>query len=195
VAPITAIHEIPNTRFLLLTLDDSSNATIDVKIERDKTSSSSITTTVPNLHILKKGYETKITLSGQDITLGTVIKAKCTIGHFRGVKQLHMKRCEVVRDTTAEAAAWLAMSEFKRNVLGEAWVLSADEMKALDERIAEDARREREQEVREEKRQRRFQRALLKTEQKREEKRKVREEKREKARLAAEREFNRGALV
>ena len=179
-----------------MTLDDSSGLCIDVKIERldpaklDADSTSN--TTVPNLDInVAFGYDSEIKIDGQVVDIGSVIKAKCTIGSFRDVKQLELKRCGVIKDTTEEVAAWDSMAEFKRDVLAAPWVLSTADKATLDEQLQQEAMREQE----EEKRERRSQRAHQKREELRAEKRKAREEEREQRRLAAERKYNQGALI
>ncbi|KAI4753010.1 hypothetical protein E4T52_14841 [Aureobasidium sp. EXF-3400] len=196
VAPIVAIQDIPNTKFFILTLDDSSGSCIDIKIERkdpakvdvDDTSN----TTVSNLDINTAiGYDSEIKIDGQKVDIGSVVKAKCTIGSFRGVKQLELKRCGVIKDTTEEVAAWESMAEFKRDVLAGPWVLSAADQAALDAQLQQEAMREQE----EEKRERRSQRAHQKREEQRAERRKAREDEREQRRLAAEKKFNQGALI
>ncbi|KAI5251927.1 hypothetical protein E4T42_03838 [Aureobasidium subglaciale] len=195
VAPIVAIQEIPNTKFLLLTLDDSSGACIDVRIERKdptKVEAGTSNTVVENLNITTAfGYDSEIRVDGQVVDVATVMKVKCTIGRFRGSKQLELKRCNVIKDTTEEIAAWESMAEFKRDVLGKPWVLSAADRVDLDVQLQEEAMREQEEECQE----RRTQRALQKREEHRAEKRKAREEEKEKRRLAAEKKFNQGALI
>jgi hypothetical protein len=196
VAPIVAIQDIPNTKFFILTLDDSSGSCIDVKIERKDPAKfdvdSTSNTTVPNLDIdVSFGYDSEIKIDGQIVDIASVVKVKCTIGSFRGVKQLELKRCSVIKDTTEEVAAWEAMAQFKRDVLAGPWVLDAAGQAALDVQLQQEAEREQE----EDKRERRHERAHQKREEQRAEKRKAREEEREKRRLAAEKKFNQGALI
>lgn len=196
VAPIVAIQDIPNTKFFILTLDDSSNACIDVKIEREDAAKvdadSTSNTTVPNLDInVAFGYDSEIKIDGQKVDIGSVIKAKCTVGSFRGVKQLELKRCGVMKDTTEEVAAWESMAEFKRDVLAVPWTLSTADKAALDTQLQQEAMKEQE----EEKRERRSQRAHQKREEQRAERRKAREQEKEQRRLASERKYNQGALI
>ena len=179
-----------------MTLDDSSGSCIDVKIERKDPAKIDIddtsNTTVSNLDIdTAIGYNSEIKIDGQKVDIGSVVKAKCTIGSFRGVKQLELKRCGVIKDTTEEAAAWESMAEFKREALAGPWVLSAADQAALDAQLQQEAMREQE----EEKRERRSQRAHQKREEQRAERRKAREDEREQRRLAAEKKFNQGALI
>lgn len=158
------------------------------KVDADSTSN----TTVPNLDIdVAFGYDSEIKIDGQIVDIGSVVKVKCTIGSFRGVKQLELKRCGVIKDTTEEVAAWESMAEFKRDVLAAPWILSAADKAALDEQLQQEAMREQE----EEKRERRSQRAHKKREEHRAERRKAREDEKEQRRLAAERKYNQGALI
>ncbi|KAI4720259.1 hypothetical protein E4T48_03463 [Aureobasidium sp. EXF-10727] len=196
VAPVVAIQEIPNTKFLILTLDDSSGSCIDVKIERidpAKLSPDNISnTTVANLDIdTPFNRNTEVKIDGQIVDIATVLKVKCTIGCFRGVKQLELKRCNIIKDTTEEAAAWESMAQFKRDVLATPWILDAAERAALDAQLQQEAIREQE----EERRERRSQRAHQKRQEQRAERRLAREEEKEKKRLAAEKMFNQGALI
>ncbi|KAG9766426.1 hypothetical protein KCU95_g18066, partial [Aureobasidium melanogenum] len=196
VAPVVAIQEIPHTRYLILTLDDSSGACIDVKIERKDPAKidpdSTSNTTVANIDINTPfDGPTEIKVDGQVVDIATVLKVKCTIGSFRGVKQLELKRCNVIRDTTEEVAAWEAMALFKRDVLAKPWMLNAADRATLDVQLQQEALREQE----EERRERRSQRAHQKREEHRAEKRRAREEEKEQRRLAAEKKYNQGALV
>lgn len=196
VAPVVAIQDIPNTKYLILTLDDSSGSCIDVKIEckdpfkvhPDSTSN----TTVANLDINTPfNRDVEIKVDGQVVDIATVLKVKCTIGSFRGVKQLELKRCNVIKDTTEEVAAWESMAQFKRDVLAKPWMLSAADRATLDAQLQQEAMREQE----EDRRERRSQRAHQKREEHRAERRKAREEEKEQKRLKAEEKFNQGALI
>lgn len=196
VAPVVAIQDIPNTKYLILTLDDSSGSCIDAKIEckdpckvdPDSTSN----TTVANLDINTPfNQDVEIKVDGQVVDIATVLKVKCTIGSFRGVKQLELKRCNIIKDTTEEVATWESMAQFKRDVLAKPWMLSAADRATLDAQLQQEALREQE----EERRERRSQRAHQKREEHRAEKRKAREQEKEQKRLAAEKKFNQGALI
>lgn len=196
VAPVVAIQDIPNTKYLILTLDDSSGACIDVKIECKDSSKvdpdSTSNTTIANLDVNTPfNCDVEIKVDGQAVDIATVLKVKCTIGSFRGVKQLELKRCNVIRDTTEEVAAWESMAHFKRDVLAKPWMLDAADRAALDAQLQQEAMREQE----EERRERRSQRAHQKREEHRAERRKAREEEKEQKRLAAEKRFNQGALI
>ncbi|KAH0366792.1 hypothetical protein KCU65_g5060, partial [Aureobasidium melanogenum] len=196
VAPVVAIQEILHTKYLILTLDDSSGSCIDIKIERNDPAKvdpdSTSNTTISNLDIdTPFDGPTEIKVDGQVVDIATVLKVKCTIGSFRGVKQLELKRCNVIRDTTEEVATWEAMALFKRDVLAKPWMLSAVDQATLDAQLQQEALREQE----EERRERRSQRAHQRREEHRAEKRRAREEEKEQKRLAAERKFNQGALI
>ena len=177
-------------------MDDSSGSCIDVKIERKDPAKidaeSTSNTTVPNLDInTALGYDTEIKIDRQVVDIGSVVKVKCTIGSFRGVRQLELKRCSVIKDTTEEIAAWESTAQFKRDVLARPWVLSAADRAVLDIQLQQEALKEQE----EEKKERRSQRAHQKREEQRAERRKAREEEREQKRLAAEKKYNQGALI
>lgn len=184
---MVAISEPSGGNLVLLTLDDSSGCCIDVKLSlcSPSTTTGTPTTAVANVdYTTAVGADPDLRVDGVKVDVGTVLKVKCTLGVFRGTKQLELKRCSVIRDTTEEIMAWEAMAAFKRDVLSRPWELSEAEQKAWDEREKE-----------EEEKKRREQRALRKKEESREKKKKAKEEQREKRRLAAEEKFNRGALV
>lgn len=193
VAPVVALEDT-HPRFSLLTIDDSSGMCIDVKIMRKDASAivpGGSNTAISNLDIDSgiNGFEIKI--DGQNVDIGTVLKVKGTITSFRGTRQIELKRCAIIKDTTEEVQAWEAMATFKREVLNKPWMLTSADRAALDTKMEEEAARERE----EEKRERRNQRALQKREELRGERRKAREEERERRRQLAEKKFNEGALI
>ncbi len=206
VAPIVAIDDI-SSALTLLTLDDGSGATVDVKITRvvppkpnpnqntpdiitDSTDNS--LTTVHNLTVISQpGIFTLLVDGTHALDIGTVIKVKCTISTFRYTRQLDLHRISIVRDTDAEVAAWAELAQFRRNVLLRPWHLRTEEMRRLmDERDAnarravEEQRRMREKQVRRREKRVRW-----------EEKKREYEEKKERRRRKEEIMFNAGALI
>ncbi|PWW72026.1 hypothetical protein C7212DRAFT_233400 [Tuber magnatum] len=80
----------------------------------------------------------------KNVSLHSIIKAKGSLGEFRGNKQLLLRRITVLRDTNEEVNAWTETTKFKKNVLSKPWYLT-------EEFISEERRRLREAEEEEEK--------------------------------------------
>jgi len=139
VGVIVAIDDV-HTRFTILTIDDGSGATIELKIirlndlEYNPVESPS-NTVVDNLHIVSGLGRFDITVDNHRLDIGTVIKAKCTISEFRNKKQLDLKRVSVVETTNDEVKAWQEMVAFKRDVLSTPWRVSARRHKIIKDEI------------------------------------------------------------
>ncbi|KAK4972514.1 hypothetical protein LTR28_012438 [Elasticomyces elasticus] len=151
VAPVVAIDDI-NPKYTILTLDDGSGATIEVKIVRlaaavAQGSTRRSNTEVDNTTIRSTLGTFEVLIDGAPVDIGTVIKAKCTISTFRQVRQLELQRVSVVRDTNEEARAWAELAEFKERVLAKPWSLTEQEMKEIDESIRAERSKEREREM------------------------------------------------
>ncbi|ORY12856.1 hypothetical protein BCR34DRAFT_481987 [Clohesyomyces aquaticus] len=142
VGVVVAIDDI-NLKYTVLTVDDGSGATIEVKIIRLSPNvynavESPSNTTVSNLNIIVRTGVFEVTINGHPVDIGSVIKAKCTISEFRGSKQLEVKRAWIVRTTNEEAQAWAQTAKFKREVLSKPWRLTSVEHR----RIKKDMKRE-----------------------------------------------------
>jgi hypothetical protein len=108
-------------------------------------------TTVSNLNIVEGLGRYDVVVDGTVLDVGVVIKVKCTIGEFRGVKQLDLKRIWTVRSTEEEAREWGEIAKW-RNVLDGPWVLSSKQLRELEVGEATERRRRRDAErVRQEK--------------------------------------------
>jgi hypothetical protein len=135
VGVIVAVNEI-NLRYTTLTLDDGSGDTLEVKIKRILPElynpvDSPSNTEVDNLDVISGLGRFDITVDGQVVDIGTIIKVKGTISEFRGFKQLELKRIWVVSTTDEEAKFWNALATFKMNVLGRPWHLSKAEIEQI----------------------------------------------------------------
>ncbi|KAL0256597.1 hypothetical protein SLS55_008992 [Diplodia seriata] len=224
VGTVVAVEDL-GPRFALLTLDDGSGATLELKITRltssgnnaaaaaapgtttTTTTTTTPTTTTSNTTVPNLTVHTAIGLfsvvAGPDgaapIDVGTTLKAKCTLGTFRNTIQGVLQRCWVLGSTSsstrAEAEAWRDTAAFMRSVLARPWVLDGEERRRLDGRMAREERRRREEEGRAERK--RVERARRKEEFLRErgERRRVYEEKVELRRRKEEVLMNKGALV
>jgi hypothetical protein len=195
VAPIISIEDMFG-KYVLLTLDDGSGATIVIKITRlpleiVKSIDCPANTTVDNLNIISELGRFDVVVDNTILDIGTVVKVKCTIGEFRQVKQLDLQRIKVVRTTEEEVEWWDEVVHWKRDVLGTPWVLSKQEMDKLYAAEAEKRQQRRDEDRAAEERQR----DKMVRRAKRAEKRKGYEEKAERKRRREELEMNRGALI
>ncbi|KAJ5262090.1 hypothetical protein N7505_008957 [Penicillium chrysogenum] len=168
VGIIVARTDIP--RRTILTLDDSSGATIDIAVLKKETPKpsttsqptptassenpewSSFTLTAPTAtsltrttHITSKDHD-EIDISA--LQPGTLVRVKGTLSTFRSRMQLHLERFWLVRDTNAEMQFLDARLRFLIEVLSVPWVLTDEEIETLrddaekcDERALEDKRR------------------------------------------------------
>lgn len=143
VGVIVGITEI-NLRYTVLTLDDGSGATIEVKIIRrtaneyaalESQSQPVSNTTISNLHIISQLGRFEILVDGEEIDIGTAVKAKCTISEFRGEKQLEMKRVWVVKSTDEEARNWRETAVYKKEVLSTPWHITREEHRRIKKEI------------------------------------------------------------
>ncbi|KAJ5959297.1 Nucleic acid-binding OB-fold [Penicillium vulpinum] len=154
----------------ILTLDDSSGATIDIAVlkktepnpnttsqktpttDPEQTPWSSFSLTAPTATSLTK--TTHITSKDRaeiDISAlqpGTLVRVKGTLSKFRSQMQLHLERFWLVGDTNAEMQFLDTRLRFFIEVLSVPWVLTDEEIKALrrdaerrDERVLENKRR------------------------------------------------------
>lgn len=147
-------------------------------------------TCVQNLHVDSSIGRFDMFVDGVELDVCTTIKAKCTIENYKGLRQLVLKRINIIKDTNEEAAAWKALAQFRRDVLYKPWVLRKEDMEAVDKKRADEERGLQEQ-------QKRYRAAMRKREARRaerEEKKVLHEERVEARRRAAEKKMNAGAL-
>ncbi|KAK5174205.1 uncharacterized protein LTR77_001285 [Saxophila tyrrhenica] len=177
-------------KYILITLDDSSGACIEIKTEarvvRDGDGAEWPSNTVlDNLDLVTGiGRPPSLLVDRKAVDIGTVVKVKGTIDTFRGTRQIQLERIWIVKDTNDEAKAWAETAEWKRDILGRPWVLSKAQRQAMDAQAEREAREERQ------KAQKRRVRSA-ESERKREEKERRGEEKRR----AREVKLDKGALV
>jgi hypothetical protein len=150
VGVVVAIDDI-NARYTVLTLDDGSGANVEAKIIRliPNTSDSKerpSNTTIDNLNVISQLGVFEVTVDGQQVDIGTVLKTKCTISEFRGQKQLEIKRAWIVSTTDAEAKAWAETAAFKRDVLSTPWHIGSTEHKRIKNEIKTEKRKAQEYE-------------------------------------------------
>ncbi|KAF2737101.1 hypothetical protein EJ04DRAFT_431724 [Polyplosphaeria fusca] len=139
VGAVVAIDDI-NTKYTILTIDDGSGATVEVKIVRLTPDTYNpvefpSNTVVDNVHVVSRLGVFEVTVNHQPLDIGTVIKAKCTISEFRSQKQLELKRVWIVRTTNEEAEAWAETAAWKKQVLSTPWRLTSREHKQITDGI------------------------------------------------------------
>lgn len=131
VGAVVAIDDI-NLEYTILTIDDGSGATLELKIERrvpkeiDPVDTSSNTKT-PGLDIISRPGIFEVVVENHILNIGSVVKAKGIITEFRNAKQLNLKRIQVVMTTTEEAQAWAETAEYKLKYLSKPWHLTEEE--------------------------------------------------------------------
>lgn len=147
-------------RRTILTLDDSSGATIDIAVlkktspkpsitsqatpttsqgdpttSQEKTAWSSFSLTAPAATSLTQ--ETHLTFKDHDeidisaLQPGTLVRVKGTLSTFRSQMQLHLERFWLVRDTNAEMQFLDTRLRFLIEVLSVPWVLTDEEVEDL----------------------------------------------------------------
>lgn len=150
VGVVVAIDDI-NIKYTVLTIDDGSGVTIEVKIIRltpniHNPTKSPSNTTVDNVNVVSRLGVFEVIVDHQQVDVGTVLKAKCTISEFRGQKQLELKRVWIVSTTDAEARTWAETAAFKKEILSIPWHIGSAEHKAIKKEIRSEQKRNREYE-------------------------------------------------
>jgi hypothetical protein len=129
VGVVVAIDDI-NVKYSALTLDDGSGATVELKLVRtfpgEQVLKSPLSnTTVSNVNVISQFGVFEVTIDHCKLDIGTVLKAKGTISEFRGLKQLELKRVQIVSTTDEEAQAWAETAAFKAEVLAIPWRITS----------------------------------------------------------------------
>ena len=173
-------------RYVLMTLDDSSGANIEIKLEREagKVSENGFKEYLPitdldNVLVRVEMGLPIVTLDRKILELGTVVIAEGQIGSYMQNRQMVLSRLQRVPDTRAEAQHWAKVAEWKQLILGKPWILSADKRLELDQKAIQEAKKE----LKEQKHRK-----------KKSSKREVLSEHREKKRQLDEKDMNKGAL-
>jgi hypothetical protein len=127
-------------KYVLLTIDDGSGSTVVVKIKRLAANISAAidcpsNTSVSNVNVRAGLGFFNVQIDDTAVDIGTVIKVKCTIEEFRGVKQLDLQRVSVIKTTAEEIKAWDGLSQFKKSVLSSPWALTNEELEILQQEI------------------------------------------------------------
>jgi Skp family chaperone for outer membrane proteins len=139
VGVVVAIDDI-NLKYTVVTIDDGSGATIELKIvrippaERNPVDTSSLTS-LDNVKVISRPGVFEVVVDNLRLDIGTVVKAKGTISEFRGIKQLNLKRIWVVSTTDEEAQSWAETAAFKQEVLSKPWHLTSAEHRQIKAKI------------------------------------------------------------
>lgn len=148
VGVVVAIDDI-NLMYSALTLDDGSGATVELKIVRNSPEAQGAkvptsTTTISNVNVISQFGVFEITVDHRSLDIGTVLKAKGTISEFRGVKQLELKRVQIVASTDEESQAWAETAAFKSTVLSIPWRITSAQHSEIKARIKADKKQAKE---------------------------------------------------
>lgn len=175
----------------ILTLDDSSGATIDIVVmkfdpdsvpkpqkhtqkgeEQEEEPSQQQPQTHPGPGTAEETHiatTTKTTIDITSLTPGTTIKVKGTLSTFRATIQLQLERVFAVPDTNAEVRFLDQRIRFLVEVLSMPWVLTGEEIERLrrdaeeeDERVEEEQERARKRQRKNVEREERDQRRIQK---------------------------------
>jgi acyl-CoA hydrolase len=137
------------TKYALLMLDDGSGRAIEVKIprrqKRDQEGGEVFpsNTFIDNLNVHASLGLASLFIDNKPVHVGTIIKVKGTIAFFRN-RQIELKRVFLVKDTNEEVMYWASLAQFRRDVLAQPWVLTHAQMKAVDDDLEAQGRRDRE---------------------------------------------------
>ena len=130
-------------------LDDGSGRTVEVKIprrlERDLEDGEVFpsNTLIDNLNVHASLGLASLFIDNKPVHVGTILKVKGTITVFRN-RQIELKRVFIVKDTNEEVMYWASLARFRRDVLAKPWVLAHAQMKAVDDDLEAQEKRERE---------------------------------------------------
>lgn len=145
VGLIVARTDVP--RRTILTLDDSSGATVDIVVLKNENANANANNT--NTNTSSQHSSSHITTTNQtplDTTAlrsgtGQIIKIKGTLSHFRTRMQIQLERYFVVGDTASEMRFVDQRARFLVEVLSVPWVLGEEEIRLLGVRADEEEER------------------------------------------------------
>ncbi|KAF2460416.1 hypothetical protein BDY21DRAFT_269789, partial [Lineolata rhizophorae] len=135
VAPIVAIEDFAD-RYTVLTLDDGSGDTVNVRITRRSLHDTITeprpwnTTAETNIDVTTSLGTLSVHIDGVALEIGMIIKAKGTISVFRDTKQLDLIRADVLHGPDEETKAWEQLAQ-SRELLSNPWSLSEERIQEL----------------------------------------------------------------
>ena len=194
-APIVSIEDVAS-KYALITLDDGSGATIIIKVARLAPEIASSlecpsNTTVDNVNVHVKLGTFDVEVDGQILDVGSIVKAKCTIDEWKGVKQLDLAKIKVIRSTAEEINEWEEVAKWKREILDQPWVLDDKHLVEMEKKD----RDQRQKQLDDQKKAEEKKRIHLAKKRERQQKQKEYEEKWERRRRKEEIMMNAGALI
>jgi len=194
-APVVSIEDVAS-KYALITLDDGSGATVVAKITRVAAEIASSVecpsnTTVDNVNVRVNLGTFDVEVDGQILDIGMIVKAKCTINEWKGVKQLDLVKIKVIRDTSEEIKEWEEAARWKREVLDKPWVLDDKQLAEMEKKDRDQRQNQLDQLKKAEEKKRMY----LAKKRERQQKRKDYEEKWEGRRRKEEVMMNAGALI
>lgn len=141
--------EVKSNKYILITLDDSGGACIEIKtefrnIKEDDHAEYPSNTVVDNVNVDVSLGIPSVRINNESTGIGTIMKAKGTLDSFRKTRQLKLERAWIVKDTNEEAKAWSETAQWRRDVLSKPWVLTRNDRDEIDEQIKRDAAKDRE---------------------------------------------------
>ncbi|KAK4503246.1 hypothetical protein PRZ48_006674 [Zasmidium cellare] len=189
VGLIVQINSVAEGKYTLLTIDDSSGANIEVKLQRrDRQPGDDAeypsNTLIDNVDVMVNLGEPTIYVDRKPVSLGSVVRAQGELTSFRNQRQIDLKKLFRVKDTNEEAVHWSKAAEWKRTVLNKPWVLTQEQRDVADEKLRQEERKEHE---------RRRKRRKMQNEH--DEKHIQREARREARRMAEQEKMDAGALA
>jgi hypothetical protein len=160
VGLVVQIELVGYGRYIMLTLDDSSGANIEVKIEvrparkvwdeEDWPSN----TMVDNVGVVVNMGLAEVFVDGLVLKVGAIIRAQGKIGVYRREhksgatvkireeRQLLLENIARVQDTNEEAIHWSKTAGWKRRVLSRPWNITKEQRDAADEQLRQDRKLE-----------------------------------------------------
>ena len=194
-APIVSIEDVAS-KYALITLDDGSGATIIIKVARLAPEIASSlecpsNTTVDNVNVHVKLGTFDVEVDGQILDIGSIVKAKCTIDEWKGVKQLDLAKIKVIRSMAEEINEWEEVAKWKREILDQPWVLDDKHLVEMEKKD----RDQRQKQLDDQKKAEEKKRIHLAKKRERQQKQKEYEEKWERRRRKEEVMMNAGALI
>lgn len=188
VGLVVQINSVAAGKYTLLTIDDSSGANIEVKLERrdrrpEDDAEYPSNTLVDNVDVTNNLGDPTIYVDKKPVSIGSVVRAQGELTSYRDQRQVSLKKLFHVKDTNEEAVHWSKAAEWKRTVLSKPWVLTKERRDAVEEKLRIEEYKDHE---------RRKKRRKMQNEH--DEKHVQREAKREARRMAEQEKMDAGAL-
>ena len=122
-----------NAKKWIMTLDDSSGATLEMVRPRPQVQAQGENAATSNMHEEQTKHKEaeEVPLDMTLLGIGKVIKAKGTIDTFWGSRQLRLERFDILTDTMAEVKSWEQRTRYFDVTLSKPWVVSQAEQEML----------------------------------------------------------------